>query len=170
LIAIKPENDDTRTGERNVLGGALGSCSTDPMTGFYRNGCCSTGPEDSGSHTVCAVMTSGFLEFSRSRGNDLMTPKPEWGFPGLKEGDRWCLCAVRWLEAFEHGCAPRVVLSATHERALDVIDRAALEAHLEKTDDPFRRLVNELDMQLDDGEVAMFRAKVKVSFKYEGDD
>jgi hypothetical protein len=128
VIAIKPDND-TRTNERNVLGGSLEPCSVDPMTGFYRNGCCSTGPEDAGSHTVCAMMTDEFLAFSRSRGNDLSTPRPEWGFPGLNAGDRWCLCAVRWLEAFEHGCAPGVVLGATHERALDVIDRAALEAH-----------------------------------------
>lgn len=129
VIAIKPDTDDARADERNVMGGALAPCSTDPMTGFYRNGCCSTGPEDAGSHTVCAVMTDAFLAFSRSRGNDLTTPRPDRGFPGLRAGDRWCLCAVRWLEAYEAGCAPGVVLGATHERALDVIDRAALEAH-----------------------------------------
>ena len=103
---------------RNVLGEPLDICSMNPMTGFYRDGCCNTGEEDYGSHTVCAVMTSGFLEFSKSHGNDLSTPVPELGFPGLKPGDRWCLCALRWQEAFEAGQAPRVVLRATHEGAL----------------------------------------------------
>src|ERR1700726_683646 len=104
---------------RNVLGEPLEICSIKPMTGFYRDGCCDTGREDFGSHTVCVVLTSDFLEFSKSRGNDLSTPMPEFGFPGLKPGDRWCLCAPRWREAFEAGCAPRVVLRATHEGALD---------------------------------------------------
>ena len=103
---------------RNVLGEALDVCSIAPMTGFFRDGCCNTGREDVGSHTVCAVMTAEFLEFSKSRGNDLSTPMPEFGFPGLKPGDRWCLCAPRWQEAFEAGQAPRVVLRATHEAAL----------------------------------------------------
>jgi uncharacterized protein (DUF2237 family) len=103
---------------RNVLGERLEVCSIDPMTGFYRDGCCNTGREDLGSHSVCAVMTEEFLEFSRSRGNDLSTPVPEFGFPGLKPGDRWCLCAPRWQEAMEAGQAPRVVLRATHEAAL----------------------------------------------------
>lgn len=103
---------------RNVLGEPLDYCSISPMTGFYRDGCCNTGREDAGSHTVCAVMTSSFLEFSKSHGNDLSTPMPEFGFPGLKPGDRWCLCAPRWQEAFEAGQAPRVVLRATHEGAL----------------------------------------------------
>ena len=103
---------------RNVLGEALDICSFKPMTGFYRDGCCNTGREDVGSHTVCAVMTAAFLEFSKSRGNDLSTPVTEVGFPGLKPGDRWCLCAPRWQEAFEAGHAPRVVLRATHEAAL----------------------------------------------------
>lgn len=104
----------------NVLGGALEPCSTAPLTGFYRNGCCDTGPEDAGSHTVCVLMTEEFLTFSRSRGNDLSTPRPEFGFDGLKPGDRWCLCAARWLEAHREGAAPRVVLAATHLRALEV--------------------------------------------------
>jgi uncharacterized protein (DUF2237 family) len=105
----------------NVVGGDLQPCSAEPLTGFYRNGCCSTGPEDVGSHTVCAVMTEEFLEFSRLAGNDLSTPHPEWGFPGLQPGDRWCVCASRWLEADVAGCAPPVVLGATHARALDVV-------------------------------------------------
>jgi uncharacterized protein (DUF2237 family) len=103
---------------RNVLGEPVEICSFKPMTGFYRDGCCNTGPEDVGSHTVCAVMTAEFLDFSRSRGNDLSTPMPELGFPGLKPGNRWCLCASRWREAFEAQKAPRVVLRATHEAAL----------------------------------------------------
>jgi uncharacterized protein (DUF2237 family) len=103
---------------RNVLGGPLGLCSNDPMTGFFRNGCCDTGPEDIGSHTVCAVMTEAFLEFSAAMGNDLATPRPEFGFAGLKPGDRWCLCAPRWQEALEANAAPNVVLKSTEEGAL----------------------------------------------------
>jgi uncharacterized protein len=103
---------------RNVLGEPLEICSFKPMTGFYRDGCCNTGREDVGSHTVCAVMTAEFLAFSKSRGNDLSTPVPEFGFQGLKPGDRWCLCASRWREAFDENNAPRVVLRATHESAL----------------------------------------------------
>jgi len=103
---------------RNVYGGRLEHCSTTPMTGFFRDGCCNTSREDAGSHTVCAVMTEAFLAFSRSRGNDLSTPMPEYGFEGLKPGDRWCLCAPRWQEALEAGEAPHVVLRATHEGAL----------------------------------------------------
>lgn len=98
------------------------------MTGFFRDGCCKTGPNDTGSHTVCAVMTAEFLAFTQAQGNDLSTPRPEYRFPGLKPGDRWCLCAIRWREADEAGVAPRVVLEATHAKALDVIDREALEA------------------------------------------
>jgi len=105
----------------NVAGGRLLPCSTDPLTGFYRNGCCSTGPEDLGSHTVCVVVTAEFLEFSKAVGNDLSTPQPEYGFAGLAPGDRWCLCASRWLEAHNAGHAPEIVLGATHERALEVI-------------------------------------------------
>jgi uncharacterized protein (DUF2237 family) len=112
----------------NVVGGELMPCSVEPLTGFYRNGCCSTGSEDLGSHTVCVVLTAEFLAFSRSVGNDLSTPRPEWGFEGLKPGDRWCLCAARWLEAHQAGHAPEVVLGATHRRALDLIPLEALTA------------------------------------------
>jgi uncharacterized protein (DUF2237 family) len=107
-----------RRPSRNVLGGPLALCSTEPMTGFFRNGCCDTAPEDVGSHTVCAVMTAEFLAFSKQAGNDLSTPHPEFGFPGLKPGDQWCLCAPRWQEALEANAAPRVVLKATAEGAL----------------------------------------------------
>lgn len=103
---------------RNVLGGHLESCSIDPVTGFFRNGCCDTAPQDVGSHTVCVVMTREFLSFSKARGNDLSTPMPQFGFPGLKPGDRWCLCAPRWQEALLAGRAPQVVLRSTHEAAL----------------------------------------------------
>ena len=116
-------------GARNVLGGPLQSCSLDPVTGFYRNGCCDTGPGDAGSHTVCAQVTASFLAFSRAQGNDLSTPRPEFGFAGLKPGDQWCLCAPRWQEAFEAGCAPAVVLAATHEAALFSCDLEDLKAH-----------------------------------------
>jgi uncharacterized protein (DUF2237 family) len=114
---------------RNVLGGELEVCSVSPLTGFIRNGACETGPEDLGSHTVCARMTDAFLEYSRQRGNDLITPMPEFGFPGLKQGDRWCVCAARWLEAAEAGCAPPVILAATHARALQKVALADLEYH-----------------------------------------
>src|SRR5947208_2516124 len=107
-----------RRPSRNVLGGRLEQCSINPMTGFFRNGCCDTSVEDVGSHTVCVVLTAEFLEFSKSRGNDLSTPMPEFGFAGLKPDDRWCLCAPRWQEALDAGRAPRVVLRATHEGAL----------------------------------------------------
>lgn len=106
---------------RNVLGGPLAECSTRPLTGFYRDGCCNTGMDDHGAHTVCTLLTSEFLEFSKARGNDLSTPMPEYGFPGLNPGDRWCLCAARWREALQAGAAPRVVLAATHERTLDYV-------------------------------------------------
>ena len=114
---------------RNVLGGALATCSLDPRTGFTRTGCCETGPEDAGSHTVCAVVTAEFLAFGRARGNDLVTPHPEWGFPGLRPGDQWCLCAPRWAEALAAGCAPQVVLHATHEAALAHCRLEDLQAH-----------------------------------------
>jgi hypothetical protein len=115
--------------ERNVLGDELQECGTDPLTGFYRNGCCSTGPEDAGSHTVCAVVTREFLDHQRSVGNDLVTPIPAYGFPGLNPGDRWCVVALRWLQAFEAGVAAPVVLSSTHERALELVPLALLQAH-----------------------------------------
>jgi len=111
----RDEKGRRKPAPRNVLGEPLEICSSSPMTGFYRDGCCNTGREDIGSHTVCVVMTSEFLAFSKSRGNDLSTPMPEFGFPGLTSGDRWCLCAPRWQEAFEASRAPRVVLRATHE-------------------------------------------------------
>jgi uncharacterized protein (DUF2237 family) len=112
---------------RNVLGGELQPCSLSPRTGFFRNGCCETGPEDVGLHTVCAVMTAEFLAYSRSVGNDLSTPMPDWGFPGLKPGDRWCLCAPRWKEALDAGFAPRVVLEATHEETLAICPLGVLK-------------------------------------------
>ncbi|MEM9645711.1 MAG: DUF2237 domain-containing protein [Planctomycetota bacterium] len=104
---------------KNVLGSKLQSCSTDPMTGFYRDGCCNTGGQDHGVHVICAKMTAEFLEFSRARGNDLSTPNPLYSFAGLKPGDQWCLCAARWKEAYDAGMAPRVVLEATHVSALE---------------------------------------------------
>jgi uncharacterized protein (DUF2237 family) len=105
----------------NVFGEALVGCSDRPVTGFFRDGCCNTSSDDVGSHTVCVEVTRDFLEFSRFRGNDLSTPRPEFQFPGLKPGDRWCLCAARWLEAHQNGMAPRVVLKGTHERALEIV-------------------------------------------------
>ena len=117
-----------RSPSLNVLGGVLETCSIRPMTGFFREGCCDTGPSDLGSHTVCVVLTEEFLDFSQAVGNDLSTPRPEWGFDGLQPGDRWCLCASRWLEAYEAGSAPEVVLGATHARALEIIPIEALTA------------------------------------------
>ena len=114
---------------RNVFGEPLQACSMAPLTGFFRNGCCDTSDQDVGSHTVCAVMTDAFLEFSKASGNDLSTPRPQFGFAGLKTGDRWCLCAPRWQEAFEAGHAPRVVLRATHQGALEYCTLADLKRH-----------------------------------------
>ena len=116
-------------GARNVLGGELEPCGTDPLTGFYRDGCCNTGPEDGGSHTVCAVVTSEFLEHQRSIGNDLSTPMPQYRFPGLVPGDRWCVTAANWLRAYHDGLASPVVLASTHERALEIIPITALKQH-----------------------------------------
>ncbi|MBW7056694.1 DUF2237 domain-containing protein [Paracoccus bogoriensis] len=113
----------------NVLGGRLQPCSTAPLTGFYRNGCCDTGPEDRGSHTVCVIVTAEFLAMSAYLGNDLSTPRPEYGFPGLKPGDRWCLCASRFLQAAQEFAAPRVVLESTHRRALDILPLELLQRH-----------------------------------------
>jgi len=113
--------------QRNVLGGTLALCSEDPVTGFYRTGCCETGPQDHGVHTVCAVMTDDFLKFSQSRGNDLSTPRPEFGFAGLRAGDRWCLCAARWLEAYQADKAPDVVLAATNIATLRIVPLEALK-------------------------------------------
>ncbi len=113
----------------NVLGGVLAPCSRDPLTGFFRDGACNTCPEDQGSHTVCAVMTAEFLAFSKYVGNDLSTPRPEFNFPGLKPGDSWCLCARRFMQAHDEGCAPKVHLEATHQRALDVAPLDILSLH-----------------------------------------
>ena len=114
---------------KNILGTNLEVCSLNPITGFTRSGCCETGPEDLGQHTLCAEVTDEFLQFSKLQGNDLMTPRPEFNFKGLKPGDRWCLCASRWLEALEEGIAPPVLLEATHEKALEIIDLAELKYH-----------------------------------------
>jgi uncharacterized protein (DUF2237 family) len=113
--------------QRNVFGEPLSTCSNNPLTGFFRDGCCNTSEQDFGSHTVCAVMTDEFLAYSKSAGNDLSTPVPAYAFPGLKEGDRWCLCAARWQQAFEAGKAPKIVLSATNERALEFVSLADLK-------------------------------------------
>lgn len=113
----------------NVLGTPLESCSMDPVTGFFRNGCCDTGPMDQGSHTVCAVMTAEFLALSKYLGNDLSTPRPEFGFAGLKPGDQWCLCASRFAQAHDEGAAPRVNLGATHQRSLDVVSLDVLQLY-----------------------------------------
>jgi uncharacterized protein (DUF2237 family) len=123
------EDHTADTADRNVLGDPLIPCSTDPMTGFYRDGCCRSGDDDHGVHSVCCVMTDDFLAFSKAVGNDLSTPRPQWGFPGLNAGDRWCLCAARWRQADEAGMAPKVVLAATHVRTLDICDLDRLRAH-----------------------------------------
>ena len=115
--------------ELNVLGGALDSCSTDPITGFFRDGCCRTGPEDRGSHTICAVVTAAFLEHQLRIGNDLITPVPEYRFPGLAPGDRWCVTAGNWLRAYTDGAAAYVVLASTHQRALEIVPLDALREH-----------------------------------------
>lgn len=114
---------------KNVLGTPLQSCSTDPMTGFYRDGCCNTGADDLGLHLVCCLMTEDFLAFSKERGNDLSTPMPQYAFPGLVEGDRWCLCVLRWKEALEADAAPKVVLNATHISTLEFVDLSDLREY-----------------------------------------
>ena len=118
-----------RDPDRNVVGGELLPCSVEPMTGFYRDGCCNTGREDVGLHTVCVIMTAEFLAFSRAHGNDLSTPMPQYGFAGLKPGDRWCLCAARWKEALDAGAAPQVVLEATHAVTLHIVTLEQLKKH-----------------------------------------
>lgn len=115
--------------DHNVLGGELERCGGEPLTGFYRDGCCRTGPEDRGSHTICAVVTAEFLEHQREIGNDLSTAVPRYGFPGLVPGDRWCVTAANWLRAYEDGAAAWVVLACTHERALEIVPFEALAAH-----------------------------------------
>jgi len=122
---VTPEPID----ERNVLGGPLQSCGTDPVTGFYRDGHCTSGPDDLGRHTVCAVVSADFLQMQKDLGNDLSTPRPEYGFPGLKPGDRWCVVAVRWMQAYQAGAASGVVLAATNERALEVVPIEALRQY-----------------------------------------
>lgn len=124
-MATRPIRYDA--GARNVLGQELVPCSLDPVTGFFRNGCCETGPHDVGMHTVCAVMTAEFLSYSESVGNDLSTPRPDLGFPGLRPGDRWCLCAPRWKEALDAGAAPKVVLESTHEETLAIVPLGVLK-------------------------------------------
>jgi uncharacterized protein (DUF2237 family) len=114
---------------RNVLGEPLVACSFEPLTGFYRDGCCKTGPEDVGSHLVCAIMTDDFLVFSKQAGNDLSTPRPQWRFPGLVAGDQWCLCILRWKEAFYAGCAPKIKLESTHINALQVVELDILKLY-----------------------------------------
>ena len=114
-------------GQLNVLGGPLGECSARPLTGFFRDGCCNTSEDDIGRHTVCVILDGEFLAFSQERGNDLSTPRPEFGFPGLHPGNRWCLCAARWLEAWQAGCAPKVVLTATNQATLALIPLALLK-------------------------------------------
>jgi len=126
-MSIEPKRRGFGRKSRNVFGEPLENCSIAPLTGFFRDGCCDTSAEDLGSHTVCVVVTEAFLIFSKSRGNDLSTPVPAFGFPGLKEGDRWCLCAPRWQEAFAAGQAPRVVLRATHQAALEYCALADLK-------------------------------------------
>jgi uncharacterized protein len=127
--AVEDARDAGAVTDINVLGGDLEPCGTDPMTGFYRDGCCSTGPEDLGSHTICAVVTTEFLEHQRSIGNDLSTPMPQYRFPGLVPGDRWCVTARNWLRAHEDGVAAPVVLASTHVRALDIVDLEVLRQH-----------------------------------------
>jgi uncharacterized protein len=123
--------------QRNVLGGALELCGTEPLTGFYRDGCCTSGPEDLGSHTVCTVVSAEFLAFQQEVGNDLSTARPEYGFPGLRPGDRWCVVAARWLQAYRAGAAAGVVLAATNARALEVVPVDALRQHaVDVPDDP----------------------------------
>ena len=128
LESVKTGQTWAVDGETNVLGGELQACSTDPITGFYRDGCCTSGP-DQAVHLVCAVVTAGFLEHQRSVGNDLITPVPEYGFPGLQPGDRWCVVAQRWLQAHEAGAAPPVVLASTNARALEVVGLAVLQRY-----------------------------------------
>ena len=113
----------------NVLGTELSTCSTNPLTGFFRDGCCNTTGSDTGMHTICTVMTAEFLLFSKAQGNDLLTARPEYQFPGLKEGDRWCLCLNRWLEALKADCAPKVILEATHASVIEFVDLATLKHH-----------------------------------------
>lgn len=128
MTTTRPDKS-TRPKAKNVLGSELVGCSDKPKTGFFRDGCCNTSNEDLGAHTVCVELTAAFLQFSKNAGNDLSTPRPEYAFPGLKPGDRWCLCASRWVEALEADCAPRVVLESTHERTLEFVTLSILQRH-----------------------------------------
>lgn len=132
----RSSNDPSATTQSNVLGGELLPCGLQPVTGFFRDGCCRTGPGDAGMHVVCAVVTEEFLQFSLARGNDLVTPMPYYGFPGLRPGDRWCLCASRWKEALDAGVAPLVVLEATHFSALAFVSLDDLRRHAALSPDP----------------------------------
>ncbi len=125
----------TKAPSLNVLGETLAPCSRDPLTGFFRNGCCDTGSADHGSHTVCALMTAEFLAFSKYLGNDLSTPRPEFGFAGLKPGDQWCLCAGRFLQAHEEGCAPKIRLASTHAMALEIVPLDILRLYADDADE-----------------------------------
>jgi uncharacterized protein (DUF2237 family) len=138
--------EDGSSFQRNVFGGPLEPCSLDPLTGYYRDGCCNTGPDDLGQHTVCTRVTEAFLEFSKATGNDLSTPVPEYGFPGLKPGDRWCVCAMRWKQALDAGVASPVILEATHESVLKIVTLSQLQEHalLEDTDPGEKSAPNEL--------------------------
>jgi uncharacterized protein len=129
IVGGDPERNTGLMSDHNVLGGALEPCGTAPVTGFYRNGCCSTGPEDFGSHTICAVVTAEFLAHQRSIGNDLSTPLPQYRFPGLVPGDRWCVTAANWLRAHQDGCGAPVVMASTHERTLDIVPIEVLRQH-----------------------------------------
>ncbi|HEY9137167.1 MAG TPA: DUF2237 domain-containing protein [Terriglobus sp.] len=124
-----PSAEPIKAESKNVLGQPMQTCGCDPMTGFYRDGCCDTGPDDLGVHTVCCIVTNEFLQMSRQLGNDLITPMPQYGFPGLKAGDRWCVCAARWLQVFEAGAACPVVLEATHENTLQIVPFEVLLEH-----------------------------------------
>ncbi|MGE5471792.1 MAG: DUF2237 family protein [Bacteroidota bacterium] len=126
---MKPRDFPGSGSQLNVLGGPLLPCSERPMTGFFRDGCCNTSDEDLGSHTVCVLLTAEFLEFSKAIGNDLSTPHPEFDFPGLQPGQRWCLCAARWLQAYQAGKAPQVMLNSTNQAALEIVPLAALKQH-----------------------------------------
>jgi uncharacterized protein len=129
VIELSVMSEQHVSSQRNVIGGVLQTCCTSPMTGFYRTGCCETGPDDTGVHTICVLMTEEFLAFSVAQGNDLVTPMPQYGFAGLKPGDRWCVCISRWRDALVAGVAGPVILEATHERALDVVTIEDLLAH-----------------------------------------
>lgn len=131
---ISPQkNIKTMEKAKNILGTELELCCSDPITGFFRDGFCNTNHMDQGTHVVCAIITDAFLQFTKSRGNDLTTPRPEYGFPGLKPGDGWCLCANRWKEAYDAGVAPHIKPEATHEKALEIISKSAMEGHYAKS-------------------------------------